>query len=179
MKEAGLLVLVYSTMPSILIELGFISNPAEEKFLLSEKGQNYLASAIYRAFKDYKLSMEKGKYVEETTEIIEEEPIKKTDPAKEIHIEKSNAYFSVQFATSSKKVSTSSFNANNIWYYQQNGTYKYVSGKFLSFKEAKKEMKLMRETGFADAFIVSFVNGNRVKRSIAEEKIKELQKEDK
>ncbi len=192
-KAAGFLVLVYSTMPSILIELGFISNPEEEKFLLSEKGQDYLASAIYRAFRDYKISMEKGITVEDNieeeyikVEVKEKNKVKKDSNTikhsalnKNIPTKNINAYFSVQFATSSKKVPSSSFNAKDIWHYKHNGTYKYVSGKYLSFKEAKKEMKIIRENGFTDAFVVSFVNGNRVKRDIAEEKIKELQKENK
>jgi N-acetylmuramoyl-L-alanine amidase len=45
-------------MPSVLIETGFVSNPNEEKFLLSDQGQDYIASAIYRAFKQYKIEME-------------------------------------------------------------------------------------------------------------------------
>ncbi len=57
-KEAGFLVLVYTAMPSILIETGFLSNPDDEKFLMSEKGKDYIASAIYRAFKNYKKSIE-------------------------------------------------------------------------------------------------------------------------
>jgi N-acetylmuramoyl-L-alanine amidase len=57
-KEAGFLVLWKTTMPSVLIETGFVSNPNEEKFLLSDQGQDYIASAIYRAFKQYKIEME-------------------------------------------------------------------------------------------------------------------------
>lgn len=53
-KQGGFVVLWRSTMPSVLIELGFISNPSEEKYLTSAEGQDYLASAIYRAFRDYK-----------------------------------------------------------------------------------------------------------------------------
>ncbi|MBE0668162.1 MAG: N-acetylmuramoyl-L-alanine amidase, partial [Bacteroidales bacterium] len=56
-KQAGLVVLWRSTMPSVLVELGFITHPEEEKFLLSESGQDYLASAIFRAFRDYKNSI--------------------------------------------------------------------------------------------------------------------------
>ncbi len=59
-KEAGFLVLVYTAMPSILIETGFLSNPDDEKFLMSEKGKDYIASAIYRAFKNYKKSIEEN-----------------------------------------------------------------------------------------------------------------------
>lgn len=53
-KQAGFLVLYKSSMPSVLIELGFLSNPKEEKYLLSEKGQQELAKAIFNAFVEYK-----------------------------------------------------------------------------------------------------------------------------
>jgi N-acetylmuramoyl-L-alanine amidase len=45
-------------MPSVLIELGFLSNSTEEQFLASKQGQEYMASAIYRAIKDYKNQIE-------------------------------------------------------------------------------------------------------------------------
>lgn len=41
-------------MPAVLIELGFLTNPDEEDFLNSERGQSYMASAIFRAIRDYK-----------------------------------------------------------------------------------------------------------------------------
>ncbi|HEX2396319.1 MAG TPA: N-acetylmuramoyl-L-alanine amidase [Bacteroidales bacterium] len=53
-KQQSLLVLARTAMPGVLIETGFITNPDEEKYLMSEQGQDYLASAIYRAFRDYK-----------------------------------------------------------------------------------------------------------------------------
>ena len=57
-QQAGFLVLWKTAMPSILIELGFISNAKEERFLASEDGQTYMASAIYRAFRDFKATYE-------------------------------------------------------------------------------------------------------------------------
>jgi len=53
-KQAGFLVLYKTTMPSVLIEVGFLTNATEEKYLASEHGEDIIASAIYRAFKDYK-----------------------------------------------------------------------------------------------------------------------------
>ncbi len=53
-KQAGFVVLAKTTMPSLLIELGFLSNPEEEKYLRNTQNQVYLASAIYRAIKAYK-----------------------------------------------------------------------------------------------------------------------------
>jgi N-acetylmuramoyl-L-alanine amidase len=53
-KQAGFYVISFTNMPSILVELGFLSNAEEEDFLNSEDGKTYLASAIYRAFKEFK-----------------------------------------------------------------------------------------------------------------------------
>ena len=57
-KQAGFLVLRRTTMPSILIELGFLTNPEEEDFLNSESGRVYMSSAILRGFKEYKETVE-------------------------------------------------------------------------------------------------------------------------
>lgn len=57
-RQAGFLVLWRTTMPSVLVELGYVSNAEEEKFLMSDQGQDYLASAIFRAFRDYKHSID-------------------------------------------------------------------------------------------------------------------------
>ena len=56
--QAGFLVLKASAMPSILIELGFISTPEEERFLYSEAGSSTMAQGIYRAFLNYKREQE-------------------------------------------------------------------------------------------------------------------------
>ncbi len=57
-KQAGFMVLWKTTMPSVLIETGFLSNMNEEKYLGSENGQDLIASGIYRAFKEYKAEIE-------------------------------------------------------------------------------------------------------------------------
>ena len=57
-KQAGFVVLWRTTMPSVLIETGFLSNVKEENYLLSENGQDLIASGIYRAFKEYKNQIE-------------------------------------------------------------------------------------------------------------------------
>jgi N-acetylmuramoyl-L-alanine amidase len=57
--EQGLLVLAHSAMPSVLVETGFINNPAEEKYLASDEGQNEIAQSILRALKKYKKSFDR------------------------------------------------------------------------------------------------------------------------
>lgn len=57
-KQAGFVVLWRTTMPSVLIETGFLSDSKEEQFLLTEEGQSLIASGIYRAFKEYKAEVE-------------------------------------------------------------------------------------------------------------------------
>lgn len=57
-KQAGFIVISYTTMPAVLVELGFLTNDKEEDFLQGDQGQEYMASAIYRAFKEYKATIE-------------------------------------------------------------------------------------------------------------------------
>ena len=56
-REQGILVLAQIAMPGVLVETGFISNPEEEKYLLSTQGQDIISSAIYRGFREYKETM--------------------------------------------------------------------------------------------------------------------------
>jgi len=59
-KQAGFYVLYGASMPAVLVELGFVTNPGEASFMKSRDGQAYLASAIFRAIKDYKIQYDKG-----------------------------------------------------------------------------------------------------------------------
>ncbi|MBP6511516.1 MAG: N-acetylmuramoyl-L-alanine amidase [Bacteroidia bacterium] len=75
-KQAGFLVLYKTAMPAVLIECGFLTHEPEEKFLVSDKGQNTMAAAIYRAFKEYKVDMET------TSGNSAADPSPKSDPVK-------------------------------------------------------------------------------------------------
>lgn len=57
-KQAGFVVLYQTSMPSVLVEVGFLTNRLEEKYLNDKLGQTYIASAIFRAFRDYKDEIE-------------------------------------------------------------------------------------------------------------------------
>ena len=182
-QQAGFLVLVNTAMPSILIELGFISNAAEERFLASENGQTYMASAIYRAFRDFKVSYEGENQTVETpnqpvqeqttvtpkeedikvvpTEtpvvIVEEQPVVKP-------VEKTKVSFKVQFATRDTQVPVTDkafAKVPEVDVYFYNGAYRYTSGDFRSKQEAIDRQAEIRKLGFSDAFVVAFINGER------------------
>ncbi len=59
-KQAGFIVLWKATMPAVLIEAGFLTNPAEERYLNNKANQTYMAAGIYRAFREYKRELEGG-----------------------------------------------------------------------------------------------------------------------
>lgn len=58
--QAGFYVLWSASMPSVLVELGYLTNRQEARFLNSDRGQTYLASAIFRAVRKYKNQYNKG-----------------------------------------------------------------------------------------------------------------------
>ena len=57
-KQSSLYLLWSTAMPSVLVEVGYLSNPKEEKYLNDKRNQIYIASGIYRAFKEYKKEIE-------------------------------------------------------------------------------------------------------------------------
>jgi N-acetylmuramoyl-L-alanine amidase len=59
-KQAGFIVLWAASMPAVLVELGFLTNHREGRFLQSEEGQDYMASALFRAIRAYKEEYERG-----------------------------------------------------------------------------------------------------------------------
>ena len=172
-KQAGFLVLHQTAMPSVLIETGFITNKEEEKFLASDIGQDYMASAIFRAFKEYKHEIEsKGVKQEPKTPIVEEKP-----KPKEIVEDKKNkkdknkpevemgVLFKVQIATSSIKTELKPENFNGLEgvdLYEAGGLYRYTYGKEKNMNDANSLQLQLKEKGFKDAFIVAFKDGVRI-----------------
>jgi len=155
-QQAGFMVLYKTAMPSILVELGFISNPTEENFMMSEDGQKKLASAIFNAFKTYKTNYEK-----ETATISKNfaEPSDNQTINPNVGI-----VYKVQFATKNRKVENPSStykNLKNVDYYEHNGVFKYTTGCFLTAEEAENYRKEVAAKGYEGAFVVKFENGKR------------------
>lgn len=163
-KQAGFLVLYKTTMPSVLIETGFLTNPDEEKFLRDTTSQTKMANAMFVAFQKYKNELEgvdimKGVHTDRQ-EIIAENPFKGTET-----FSPNSVLFRVQIETSSKKIlpNVDRFRGMNIWEYKQDGLYKYTAGIFENdFKSANEFKNQMRENGFPHAFVVAFQNGERI-----------------
>ncbi len=169
--QAGFLVLWRTAMPGVLIELGYISNAEEEKFLMSENGQVYMASAIYRAFRDYKAAYEKENVKPKVVVQKKEEPIQKdvVEPEKKVVAEnqiiETGLNYRVQFYTNSKKVVLHDKRFNGITdlqVYYHNGLYKYTSGHFKSSNEAKQHLPQIKSLGFKDAFVAPFDGDERI-----------------
>ena len=155
-QQAGFLVLYKTSMPSVLVEIGFLSNPSEENFLSSEEGQTYIASALFRAFRDYKNAYEK----ENVTDGPSYENINNNK-----NVDADKIIYKVQVESRSRKVSNAAQhykNLNNVDYYEHNGQYKYTAGKFYSKKEADEYCKKVKTLGYSSAFVVSFKNGKRL-----------------
>ena len=175
-KQAGYLVLHQTSMPSVLIETGFLTNLEEEKFLNSDIGQDYMASAIYRAFKDYKTELEvkngqpkeerKEEVVEEKKEELpKEEPKKPKKDKKKPEEKEEGVVFKVQIATSSikKELSPENFNGlENVNLYEAGGLYRYTVGGEKNMGKANLLQLQLKQKGFTDAFIVAFKNGERI-----------------
>jgi len=165
--QAGFLVLWRTAMPGVLIELGFLSNPTEEKFLLSEKGQVFMASAIYRAFKAYKLEYEK-----ENKPVVVKQIVKEGNLPAEIIESIADLDYRIQFYTSPMQLVLSDPRFKNLpglTYYLHNGLYKYTTGHFSSADQAVKYQAVVREKGFTDAFVVAFMKGERITMKQARE----------
>ncbi len=175
-KQQPLMVTKMAVMPSVLIELGFLTNPTEEDFLNSEKGQAYMASAIYRAFKEYKEereqfritpAKEKPTLTEATPKsTLEEAPAKgsgKQNPSEQATT--SEVYYTIQIVTSGMKKDLKPENfmgVEGVTYYEERGLYKYTVGRVTSIDAAEALRQKMKDSGFKDAFVVALADGKRI-----------------
>ncbi len=156
-KQAGFLVLYKTTMPSILVETGFLSNLDEEKYLNSDKGQTETAEAIYKAFKSYKNSVEVVMPKSDPKEV--EKYSTKNDESKD------ELLFGVQILFSSKPLKSGHPDfkgVDEVIEEQDKGAYKYTVERLTSLDKAIDIQIKMREKGFADAFIVPYHNKKRI-----------------
>jgi N-acetylmuramoyl-L-alanine amidase len=184
-KQSGFVVLWRTTMPSVLVELGFLSNAEEEKYLISETGEDYLASAIYRAFRDYKHTIDNrsglnanGTVHSETAESVKEDSTVR--PATEVKKEEvappapvpplavikpdvvtDDIIFMVQITAmpKDKPMSQSQLSGiEKVTKIEESERIKYGAGSFSVYEDAVKYRRTL-SLGFPDAFVIAVRNG--------------------
>lgn len=183
-KQAGFLVLWKTSMPSVLIETGFLTNADEEKYLGSPKGQDQIAFAIYKAFKNYKAEVEgydagpenevRPRITEEQVEAFDEhmKEVPK-DSVKPISVEPQHTLvFKIQITNASKKIplNSSKFaNLKNVEEIEEDKNFKYLTGNYKTMEEAFAEQRRLRKETFKDAFTVAFLDGKKISMKEARE----------
>ncbi|MDG2332187.1 MAG: N-acetylmuramoyl-L-alanine amidase [Flavobacteriales bacterium] len=169
-KQAGFMVLYRTTMPSILIELGFLSHASEEKYLSSSIGQTKLSESIFKGFSEYKNMIDgvnnsikntsPNEKIPESNKPSLEKP--KTDSTVN---QKDRVVFKVQISASSVSINTTPENfkgVKEVEQFEQKGIYKYTVGNFFTFEQAKTKQTSVRKLGFDSAFIIAFYNGQKI-----------------
>jgi N-acetylmuramoyl-L-alanine amidase len=174
-KQAGFVVLWQNSMPSVLVELGFLSNPKEEDYLISSEGQAYLASAIFRAFREYK------NMVELRSTFTAENQFNQVLSSSQTDVSLSSQWageqqgaipaaigpgvsYKVQVAASSNPIPASSpifYKLHNVEELAAGGLYKYLVGSKSTYAETVTFCQEVREH-FPDAFIVAFKDGKQI-----------------
>jgi len=162
-REQGLLVLAQTSMPGVMIETGFISNPEEEKYLMTAYGQDIIASAIYRGFKEYKEEIDRRSNL---TVVIPDEPQTASDqPAEnQVQIDPNQVIFSVQVASSKNNIPTdpSSFKGyEDVRVIADGRWYKYLIGQENSYHSALDKCNAIKDD-YPDAFVVASKNSKLI-----------------
>ncbi len=180
-KQAGFLVLRETSMPSCLIELGFISTADEEQLLNSNSGIDNFGRGIYLAFVDYRKKYDKRIAVPYQTTQQEKEEKEATQQEKEatqpvvaqketttkttvqVAETDSKPIFKVQIMASSRQLPKGSAQLKGVEgaeFYVENGLYKYTVGSSSDYNEIYRMRKTLQEK-FPEAFIIAFKGGSR------------------
>ncbi len=163
LKQASLLVIRNTYMPSVLVEVGFLTNKKEGAYLNTKNGQSKMASAIKDAILAYKkeLDLNVGSQIFGLEAEIEE-----NNTSRIIN----DVTFKVQIAASSKVLEAKSYNfkgLSDISREKSGVMYKYFSGNTSDYTKAKELQKKARSGGYPDAYIVAYKDGNRIDVSVA------------
>lgn len=192
-QQAGFWVLYKVAMPSILVELGFLSNKVEEEFLIKESTQDIMAISLYNAFIEYKNQIEGTNYplllvpsipqkevIEPKPEIIVTKPIdthpsSPKDTVFAIQNDTTSVVlantitFRVQFLATPQNISVTDKQFKeypHVQKYFEKNLWKFTAGDLPKFEEAVDLLKKVKKK-YPDAFIVAFKNGNKIPMSEA------------
>jgi N-acetylmuramoyl-L-alanine amidase len=162
-REQGILVLAQTSMPGVLVETGFISNPQEEKYLMTKYGQEIIASAIYRGFKEYKEEIDRKSKL---TVIVDEKSVASLTTTANLAPSSSadQIVFNIQVASSKNKTETdpSFFKGyEGVVVLEDGKWFKYLVGKESSYHAALDKCKTIK-SDYPDAFVVATKGGRLI-----------------
>lgn len=157
-SSAGFLVLHRTVMPSILVELGFITNSSDENFIASKEGQKKLAKGIFEGFSKYY-----ERYGKRTEQREQRKERRSGDEVSAHKGEEGRPVFKVQILASSGKLASNDSRLKGLKadHYKENGMYKYTYGESCDYNEILK-IKRDISTKFKEAFIIAFLNGKKI-----------------
>lgn len=158
-SSAGFLVLHRTVMPSILVELGFITNGSDENVIASKEGQKKLAKGIFEGFCNYYETYCKGNSTPVASSADNNEE-SKSDAA---YSSDSRPVFKVQILASDKKLKKNDKRLKGVKadFYVEKGKYKYTYGESTDYNAIAKKRKEISKK-FKEAFIIAFIDGERV-----------------
>lgn len=164
-KQAGFIVLHQTIMPSVLIELGFLTYKSEGQYLNSKNGQDDMADAIVDAILDYKkgLNLNVGSDIHSETIAITE------DSANLPEAIDNSIIFKIQIAASSRKLEPKPYNfkgLEGVSREKETNLYKYYYGNTSSYKEAKN-LEDIAKRKYKSCFIVAYKDGKQIELSEA------------
>ncbi len=164
-KQAGFVVLHQTYMPSVLIELGFLSNKNEGKFLDSKMGQQQMAKEIAKAITKYYQQLKANTVVSQSVNL--DDYISKTYLPDKTGTEE-EVIFKIQIASSKNKLKAKSYNfrgLKNIERVKVGSYYKYYYGITSNYQEVKNALLKAKKKGYSDAYIAAFKNGEKTSLS--------------
>lgn len=161
-KQAGLWVLAHTYMPSVLVELGFLTHKKEEDFLNSKKGKAIMTKSLFNAIEDYL------KYLNFNTKEVVYEEIKTVETPESTP--NGDINFKIQIAASSRALDPvpSNFKGlSNVSRIKEGNLYKYYYGATNSYHATKQLELEAREKGFKSSFVVAFQGGKKIALDVA------------
>lgn len=161
-KQAGLYVLAYTYMPSVLVELGFLTNKKEEDYLNSRKGKQIMTKSLFNAIKHYfdNRSINRQKALNSVNNDAQGNAGEKVASAVV-----DGVTFKVQIAASTRKLEPKPYNFRGleaISRISQGELFKYYYGETSDYNEAKSLVKEAKGKGYSTCFVVAFKDGNKV-----------------
>lgn len=154
-------VLRETIMPSVLVELGFLTNKKEGRFLNSKSGQQAMAKNIASSIVSY-VNQLKLNTVDVDFTLVDEIP---TVIESKNEVKKTSITYKIQIASSRKKIATKAYNfkgLKNVESVKVGKFYKYYYGQTADYKNIQTLLKRVKKKGYKSAFIAAFKNGKKI-----------------